>query len=78
MHHLALINNPIREIFLSEVIEVDFVGVDNFLASSWAAPIFEDPHKDKRLIMEPVQDKLLEYCHGESQGFQLKEEILGY
>jgi hypothetical protein len=61
-------DNATGDIFHSEVTEVNFIEVDNFLASSQAASIFEDPHRDKRLIMEPVRDKHLEYRHGESQG----------
>ena len=33
-------DNPTGDIFHSEVTEVDFIGVDNFLASSQAASIF--------------------------------------
>jgi hypothetical protein len=33
-------NNPIWDIFHSKVIEVDFIGVDNFFASSLATPVF--------------------------------------
>ena len=36
-------DNPTRDIFHAEVTEVDFIGVDNFLASSQVAPVFEDP-----------------------------------
>ena len=70
-------DNPIGDIFHTEVIEVNFIGVDKFLASSHAASVFEDPYKDKRLIMEPVQDKHLEYCHGESQGLSAERRNSG-
>ena len=71
-------DNPTRDIFHSKVTKVDFIGVDNSLASSLAAPVFEDPHKDKRLIMEPFQDKHLEYRHGESQGLSAERRNFGY
>jgi hypothetical protein len=61
-------NNSIGNIFHLEVTKVDFIGVDNFFASSLATTVFEDPHRDKRLIMEPVWDKHLKYHHRESYG----------
>ena len=50
-------DNPIGDIFHSEVTEVDFIGVNNFLASSQAASVFEDHYRDKKLFMEPVRNK---------------------
>ena len=50
-------DNPTGDIFHAEATEVDFIGVENFFASSHVAPIFEDPYRDKKLIKEPVRDK---------------------
>jgi hypothetical protein len=46
---------------------VDFIGVENFFASSHVALVFEDPYRDKKLIMEPVRDKQLGHGHKETQ-----------
>ena len=51
-------DNPTGDIFHAEVIEVDFIGVDNFLASSQVAPVFDDSYRDKRLIMELVRKNI--------------------
>jgi hypothetical protein len=59
-------DNPIGDIFHVEVTEVNFIGVDKFLASSQIALVFKDPYREKRLIMEPVWDNHQEYCHGET------------
>jgi hypothetical protein len=56
---------------------VNSIGVDNFLASSQIAPVFEDPTRDKRLIMKPVRDKHLEYCHGETQDLSYERSSFG-
>jgi hypothetical protein len=60
-------NNPTRDIIHSEVIEVDFIEVDNFSASSQIVLVCVDPYKDKGLIMEPVRDKQLGHGHEETQ-----------
>jgi hypothetical protein len=70
-------DNPIGDIFYPEVTEVDFIRVDNFLASSQVALVFEDPYRDKRLIMEIVRDKHLEYCHGETQDLSFERSNFG-
>jgi hypothetical protein len=70
--HLTSSTPPPDDIFHAEVTKVDFIGVDHFLASSQVAPVFEDPYRDKTLIMEPVRDKHLEYCHGETQDLSSK------
>ena len=56
--------SPTWDIFHAKVTETDFIGLDNFLASSQVALVFEDPYRDKRLTMEPVWDKHLEYYQG--------------
>jgi uncharacterized coiled-coil protein SlyX len=60
-------DNPTRNKFHVEVAEVDFIGVDKFLASSQVVPVCVDPYRDKRLIMEPVRDKQLGHGHEENQ-----------
>jgi uncharacterized coiled-coil protein SlyX len=60
-------DNPTRNKFHAEVAEVDFIGVDKFLASSQVVPVCVDPYRDKRLIMEPVRDKQLGHGHEENQ-----------
>jgi hypothetical protein len=60
------------DIFHSKVTEVHFIGVDNLLLTSFAASIFENPYRDKRLITELVWDKHIEYCHRESQGLSIE------
>jgi hypothetical protein len=60
-------DNPTWDIFHTEVTEVDFIGVDNFFASSHVTPVFKDPYRDKKLIMEPVRDKQLGHGHEETQ-----------
>ena len=70
-------DNLIGDIFHLEVIEVDFIKVNNILASSQAAPIFENPHGDKRLIMEPIQDKHLAYRHRELQDLSVERSRFG-
>jgi hypothetical protein len=60
-------DNPIGDIFHAEVTEVDFIGVEKFFASSHVASVFEDPYRDKTLIMEPVRDKQLGHGHEETQ-----------
>jgi hypothetical protein len=70
-------DNPTWDIFHSEVTEVDFNGVDNFSASSQVVPVFVDPYRDKRLIMEPIQDKYLEHCHRETQDLSSERSSLG-
>ena len=56
---------------------MDFIGVDNFLASSLVASIYENPLRDKKLIMEPVRDKHLEYSHGELQDLSSERSSFG-
>jgi hypothetical protein len=70
-------STPQGDIFHLEVTKVDFIGVSNSLASSLATPVFEDPHRDKRLITELVRDKHLEYRHGESHGFSVDRRNFG-
>jgi hypothetical protein len=60
-------DNPTGNKFHSEVSEVDFIGVDNFSASSQVVPVCVDPYRDKGLIMEPVRDKQLGHGHEETQ-----------
>jgi hypothetical protein len=60
-------DNPTGNKFHSEVSEVDFIGVDNFLASSQVVLVCVDPYRDKGLIIEPVQDKQLGHGHEETQ-----------
>jgi hypothetical protein len=60
-------DNPTGNRFHSEVIKVDFIGVDNFSASSQVVPVCVDPYRDKGLIMEPVWDKQLGHGHEETQ-----------
>jgi hypothetical protein len=59
-------DSPTRNKCHSEVSEVDFIGVDNFSASSQVVPVCVDPYKDKGLIMEPVRDKQLGHGHEET------------
>jgi hypothetical protein len=70
-------DNPTGDIFHAEVTKVDFIRVDNFLASSQVASVFEDPYRDKRLIMEPNRDKHLEYCHEETQDLSSERSNFG-
>jgi hypothetical protein len=60
-------DNPTRNKFHAEVSVVDFIGVDNFSASSQVVPVCVDTYRDKGLIMEPVRDKQLGYGHEETQ-----------
>jgi hypothetical protein len=60
-------DNPTGNRFRSEVTKVDFIGVDNFSASSQIVPVCVDPYRDKGLIMELVWDKQLGYGHEETQ-----------
>jgi uncharacterized coiled-coil protein SlyX len=60
-------DNPTRNKFHAEVSEVDFIGVDNFSASSQVVPVCVDTYRDKGLIMEPDRDKQLEHGHEETQ-----------
>jgi hypothetical protein len=60
-------DNPTRNKFHAEVAEVDFIGVDKFLAGSQVVPVCVDPYRDNRLIMEPVRDKQLGHGHEENQ-----------
>ena len=43
-------DNPTWDIFRLKVIEVDFIRVNNVLARSQAAPVFEDPYIDKKVV----------------------------
>ena len=54
-------DNPTRDICHLEVAKVDFIGVDNFFASSLVASVCENLLRDKKLIIKPVRDKHLEY-----------------
>jgi hypothetical protein len=70
-------DNPTVGILHSEVIEVEFIGVDNLLSSCLAVLVFESSHRDTRLIMEPVRDKQLENRDGESQSLLVDESSFG-
>jgi hypothetical protein len=59
-------DNPIGDIVHANVIEVDFIRVDNLSASS------QDPYRDKKLIMELVWDKQLGHGHEETQDLSSK------
>jgi hypothetical protein len=65
-------DNPIGDIVHANVIEVDFIGVDNLSASSQVVSVFVDPYRDKKLIMELVWDKQLGHGHEETQDLSSK------
>jgi hypothetical protein len=60
-----------------EIAKVDFIGVDNFFASSLVAPVCENPLRDKKLIIELVWDKHLEYSQKEPQDLSSKRSNFG-
>jgi hypothetical protein len=68
-------DNPTRDIRHLEIAKVDFIGVDNFFASSLVAPVCENPLRDKKLIIELVWDKHLEYSQKEPQDLSSKSPL---
>jgi hypothetical protein len=70
-------DNPTGDIVHAEVIEVDFIGVDDLSASSQVVLVFVDPYRDKKLIMEPVWDKHLGHGHEEIQDLSSEGSSFG-
>ena len=51
--------------------------MDNFFASSLAALVYENPLRDKKLIIEPVWDNHLEYSQEEPKNLSSERSSFG-
>ena len=76
--YLLLDDNTTVDILHSKVIEVYFIGVDNLLASSLAAPVYENPKETWGWSWNQFGTNTLRIAMGSLKVFQLIEAVLGY
>jgi hypothetical protein len=69
--------NAPKEKFHSKVTEVDFIRVKNILSTSLVAKVFEDPHREDKLITNPIWEKHIENSYRKSKSLQINKSNFG-